>query len=333
MNLPPIEPRPPVPPRTYKRLYGVIDKALPNTALSGRPKANARGTPRSKALSLPAPRATPSRGTPTKDVSLAHFRTSGQPGTVSKLNLQSAAKQRETALPPWVRPTVRHICTVLAAENGPDLAPIIEAGLSAIITPFRKRTQDEWVDSHLTVLVGAIYWYVSESAALSPGEEMLDEVPVGYKGARKEILVALRGARDQVHIPATTTRGKKAEITQEQEAAFWEGWQVTIKAADFDETITEVMSRGWLKSDWYRSIDLPRDAVEGGDEVDDDLDGNPASAATNVQTTRPDTMLQDKFDYLSERRRADYRRWEAGILRRIELLESGEAVDAMQVDA
>lgn len=331
LNLPPIEPRPPVPPRIYKRLYGLLDKELPKKSLVGRPKS----TPTSKtALSSSAPRATPSRGTPTKDVSLAQFRTPAKSGTHSRLNLQSAAKQRDSALPSWIRPTVRHICTALATEGGPDLAPTVEAGLRAIVTPFGERTEDEWVHTHLTTLVGAIYWYVSRSAALAPGEEMTDEnFDVGYKSARKGILGALRRAKLDVQIPNPVTRGKKAETTDEQEDAFWEGWQNTIKVADFDEAMTEITNRGWLESDWYRSIEYLRDKAEGDDEELDDLDANPRSAPANVQTTRPDTMLQDKFDYLSERKRAEYRRWEASILRRIEFLERGQQGDAMELGA
>ncbi|CAN8103652.1 unnamed protein product [Discula destructiva] len=331
LNLPPIEPRPPVPPRIYKRLYSLLDKELPNTALAGRPKANGRGTPGFKALSSPAPRATPSRGTPTKDLSLAQFRTPGKLGAPVKSNSHSALKQGRSALPPWIRPTVRHICSILAVEDGPGLAPTVEAGLDATIAPFRTRTPDDWVDSHLTALVGAIYWFVAESAALAPGEEMGEASQLGYKGARKAILGALRGARDAVQIPISTTRGKKAEVTEEQEAAFWEGWQDSIKAADFDETITEITSRGWLKSDWYRSIEYLRDSGEGSQEGDD-LGAPTASAAAKVQTSRPDTMMQDKTDYLSERRRADYRRWEADILQRIKVLERAHRSDAMEVD-
>lgn len=218
------------------------------------------------------------------------------------------------------------------SEDGPDLAPTVEAGLTAIIAPYRKRTQDEWVNEHLTALVGAIYWFVSESAALAPGEEMTPETSqIGYKSVRKGILGAIRGARDEVQVPTTTTRGKKAEVTEDQEAAFWDGWQEGIKIADFDQAITKVTSSGWLNSDWYRSIEFLRDKAEG-DEEGDNADEDLTSAAATVQITRADTMLQDKFDYLSDRRRADYRKWEADILRRIELLESSQRPDAMDID-
>lgn len=154
----------------------------------------------------------------------------------------------------------------------------------------------------------------------------------GYKGARKEILGALRAARNDIDIPAPTIRGKKTEVTEDQEAAFWAGWQESIKVADFDQAITEVTNRGWLNSDWYRSIEFLRDKAEG-EQQGENVDEAQADLASTVQITRADTMLQDKFDYLSDRRRAEYRIWEAGILRRIELLESGQNSDAMEIDS
>lgn len=332
LNLPPIEPRPPVPPRVYKRLYSLLDKELPVTSLAGRPRANGSSTSRSQGLSSPASRASPSKGAPTKETSLSQFRTPGNSGTSSRLKPKSAAEQKDSQLPPWIRPTVRHICTALLKEDGPDLAPTVYAGLDAIVAPYRNRTQDEWVNAHLTALVGAIYLYVSLSAALAPGEEMTaDFFRLGYKSARKEILGALRGARINIQVPTTTTRGKKAEATEDEEASFWAGWQESIKMADFDQVIQEVANREWLNSDWYRSIDFLRDQAERDDE-DVDAGETPASTAATVQITRADTMLQDKFDYLSDRRRADYRKWEAEILRRIELLETGQRPDAMVID-
>lgn len=188
------------------------------------------------------------------------------------------------------------------------------------------------MNARLTALVGAVYWFVSQSAALAPGEEMTPEnSQVGYKTVRKEILGALRGARNGVQVPTTTTRGKKTEVTEDHEVAFWAGWQESIKVADFDQAITEVTNRGWLNSDWYRSIEFLRDRAEG-DEESDKADEDPTSVAATAQITRADTMLQDKFDYLSDRRRADYRKWEADILHRIELLESGQGADAMEID-
>ncbi|ROV97687.1 hypothetical protein VMCG_07427 [Cytospora schulzeri] len=324
LNLPPIEPRPPIPPRIYKRLYTVLDKVLPNPSTPSRPRASGLGTPRSRV---------PSRGTPTKETSLAAFRTPGKVGTPSRLNLQGMAKKQDLALPPWLRPTVRHLCTSLGGSGGPDLAPTVIAGLESIVAPYRRRTEDEWINNHLTALVGALYWYVFMSASLAPGEEMTAKTSKSrYTSTRKEVLGSLARARDEVKI--STTGGRKGEVTQEEEVAFWQDWQDTTRAADIDEAVTEVANRGWLNSDWYRSIDYLREKGEGEyEEPEGGVEADITTTAATVQIRKADTMLQDKFDYLSERRRAEYRQWKAGILLKIELLERGQAEEATQVDS
>lgn len=311
LNLPTIEPRPPVPPRIYKRLLTHLDKVLPV------PKARGAGTPKSKAVASSSARSLPSRGTPTKDASLSQFRTPSKAG----------ATAAAAVVPPWIRPTVRYLCNTLYEENGPDLGPTVIAGLESIIAPYRKRTRDEWVNSHLSTLLGAIYWFVSEEARLAPGEEMTAETSrARYKTVRKELLAALREARAEVKIPAPA-RGRRVEPTEEQKVVFWDGWQETIKAADMDVAITEVTNKGWLNSDWYRSIEYLKDKA-GGDETNEgDPDETQVNPAAIVQITKADTMLQDKFDYLSERRRAEYRQWKADILRRIDDLEHRDGMD------
>lgn len=147
-----------------------------------------------------------------------------------------------------------------------------------------------------------------------------------YKTVRKELLAALREARAEVKIPAPA-RGRRTEPTEEQEAAYWDGWQETIKTADLDEAITEVTNKGWLDSDWYRSIEYLRDKAGGSETNEGGLDENQANPAAIMQITKADTMLQDKSDYLSERRRAEYRQWKADILRRIDILEHRDVMD------
>lgn len=333
LNLPPIEPRPPIPPRIYKRLYTVLDKVLPNSSTPARSRAGGLGTPGSKALGSPAARPLPSRGTPTKEASLAAFRNLSKAGTPAGLSSRSTAKKHDSALPPWIRPTVRYLCTSLGSNDGPDLAPTIIAGLDTIVAPYRRRTEDEWINTHLTALLGAIYWYVSKSASLAPGEEMTAENSKShYKTMRKGALASLRRARDEVQV--TATNGRKSEVSEHEELAFWQDWQDTTRATDIDEAVTEVANRGWLNSDWYRSIDFLR--RKGGDENDGPEDGLEEDIATTtaaVQIRKADTMLQDKFDYLSERRRAEYRQWKAGIILRIEQLERGQVGETMQVDS
>lgn len=249
------------------------------------------------------------------------------------MNLQGTARKQDSVLPQWLRPTVRYLCTSLGGSGGPDLAPTIIAGLESIIAPYRRRTEDEWINSHLASLVGAIYWYVAMSASLAPGEEMTAKTSKSrYASTRKDVLGLLATAQHEVKIPAASRR--KDQVTEEEEIAFWKGWQDTIRPSDIDEAVTEVANRGWLNSDWYRSIDYLRAQGEGeDDEPQDGVEDDITTTATLVQIRKADTMLQDKFDYLSERRRAEYRQWKAGIQLKIEVLERGQADEAMHVDS
>lgn len=142
------------------------------------------------------------------------------------------------------------------------------------------------------------------------------------------MLGALKSARQEVKPPPA--RGKTSRAaTEEEEAVYWEGWQESLKAADISEALTVVADRGWLDSDWFRSIDLLRNAEQDAEDMDlgADQDDLTYTAAT-VQIRKADTMLQDRFDYLSERRRAEYRHWKVGILRRIEALERDQPGEA-----
>lgn len=274
----------------------------------------------------------PSRGTPSKELSLAAFRAPAKAGTPTKLSSQNTTRKLDPSFPPWLRPAVRHLCSSLHGSGGPDLAPTIIFGLESIIAPHRRRTDDDWVNEHLTALVAAIYWYVSESAQLAPGEDMTTDASRSSLNAmRKHMLGALKSARDEVKPPAA--RGKRSlAATTEEEAVFWEGWQEGLKAADISEALTVVAERGWLDSDWFRSIDLLRDAEQDAEDVDPDArQDDLTSTAAAVQIRKADTMLQDRFDHLSERRRAEYRNWKAGVLRRVEALERAQARDATGV--
>lgn len=135
---------------------------------------------------------------------------------------------------------------------------------------------------------------------------------------------ALKSAREVVKPPVT--RGNKtAAATEEETAVFWDGWVEGLKAADISEAVEEVAVRRWLDSDWFRSIHLLRDAGQVDPSAHPD---ELISTAAALQIRKADTMLQDRFDFLSERRRVDYKHWKAGILRGLELAERAQARNA-----
>ncbi|KAI3399248.1 hypothetical protein diail_7410, partial [Diaporthe ilicicola] len=241
------------------------------------------------------------------------------------LNSRKTATRLGHSFPPWLRPTVRYLCNTLNTDGGSDLAPTIILGLESILAPHHQKSEDEWVNGHLTALVAATYCYAFASAQLAPGEDMTrNTFGASLKTTQKKMPGALKTARNEVKIP--NAQGKKSAVAaEEEESIFWEGWQQSLKAADINEAINEFVDRGWLESDWFRSIDLLRVAEQGAEDVDPEARQSTAAA---VQIRKADTMLQDKFDYLSERKRAGYRQWKAGILRRVEAMERAQSADA-----
>ncbi|OIW27207.1 hypothetical protein CONLIGDRAFT_618661 [Coniochaeta ligniaria NRRL 30616] len=276
LNLPPIDPRPPVPPRIYKRLYNHLDHILPNHTPSGRtprvrtPSAKLREQDdflgsRSKASFL--------RTTPGKERSLADFRSpsASQTATPSKTGRASARKVVEAGLPPWVRPTLRHLCIEL---NSTKIGPTVIAGMEAIVCPHGRRTKDEWVLSHMTVLLGSLYLYVWNT----------------------------------VNMPNGNVDQKEA----------WEGWQ-DIRVADIDDATLTINRHGWLESDWAKGIEdlLQREA----DNAAEKAGATKGSRVPIGPVKRTDTMLQDRYDYLGEKRRNKYVSWKKRILREVTRLE------------
>ncbi|UPK97964.1 hypothetical protein LCI18_008899 [Fusarium solani-melongenae] len=318
LDLPPIEPRPPIPPRIYKRLYGHLDNILPNSATTpGRAASGRVRTPSSRFRDVggsPASgsRPLPSRGTPTKDQSLAQFRTplKGDVGTPTKSTGKKEAAPSEHALHPWIKPTTRFLCE---ETDHKKLAPTILAGMEAIVTPGGRRTEDEWVLKNVTALFAAIYFFVTMRVkALASGEAIDRE---GYVPLRKEILALLTRARGEVSV-----RG-----LDEDEA--WDGW-TSLKTKEFDDAVARVNERAWLTEDWYQGI---ADVVKLTQRSQlDDVEMLDEETMPKMQVKKADTMFQDKYDLLSEAKRADFMHFKEDMLARIALLTTAGA--AMEVD-
>ncbi|KAI1374751.1 hypothetical protein F4677DRAFT_424694 [Hypoxylon crocopeplum] len=317
LDLPPIQPRPPVQPRIYKRLYTHLDNVLPASAVG---KSGRVRTPSSK-LREPgifgSGQRIPSRGTPTKEESLAKFRSSAtakgnstptrSTGKPPPLPVKKKGGGPISALPAWVRPTIRFMCRELDEER---IGRTVLAGMQTIAAPHGKRTKDEWVNEHLTSLLAAVYFLVSSQLyVLEQGKELNDPK---YIRMRKEILNALGQAQENV------------SVTGMDEDELWVGW-ADIKSRDVDGAVAKVVQNGWQKAEWFSGIKHlvnTKDAeaqdedaeMEGGDDGDD------SSFRGKLHLQRGDTMLQSRWD-MTDEKREEYRLWKADVLRRIEDIE------------
>ncbi|KAK3387523.1 origin recognition complex, subunit 6 [Podospora didyma] len=344
LNLPPIDPRPPIPPRIYKRLYNHLDKILP--ASSSTPGTPGRATPGAVARtpnsrlrngSQPhqlgsSPSKSRSRTTPAaKDKTLAEFRR----GTGSKPGTPSAAKDSD-GLPSWIRPTLRFLCAGLGPAR---IGPVVMSGVESIVAPRGVRTDDEWVNGNMVAMLGALYLYVWRGVMYSDTD--LDAAQ--YAKFRKELAAALARAREEVKLNAKAPPRKKKQANGEEDGdddddERWEGWH-SVRPKDFDAAALKMNRYGWLKLDWARGIDDLAQAARDGEEEDDN-DDDDGTNQEPVQLRRADTMFQERYDYLSERKKKEYAVWKEGIMGRIKELEGDHRSlarpesdeDAMDID-
>ncbi|KAB5582412.1 origin recognition complex, subunit 6 [Coniochaeta sp. 2T2.1] len=307
LNLPPISARPPVPPRIYNRLYSHLDHILPNHTPSGRtprtrtPSSKVRDQDdfigsRSKASFL--------RTTPGTERSLSAFRypANGQAGTPSRTGRSSAKKPaaaEAAGLPPWVRPTLRYLCK---AVDSTKVGPTVIAGMEAIVCPHGQKTKDKFVLGHMTSILGFLFLYVWATVGMPNG---VDEAR--YIAAREEIVGVLEQARRIVAIK---------DVDDEEVA--WEGWK-DMERTEIDDVSGYANRHGWMESDWAQGV---KDLVQREEDQAAERAGVGRGRRTPAgPVRRTDMMLQEKYDYLSERRRKVYAKWKQGILKQIVRLE------------
>ncbi|KAI8958867.1 hypothetical protein F5Y11DRAFT_25826 [Daldinia sp. FL1419] len=314
LDLPPIQPRPPVPPRIYKKLYSHLDNVLPkNTAgRSGRMR-----TPSSKLRESGAigdNQRIPSRGTPTKEESLVKFRSpaaakfDGSPTKSASKPPPLPAKKKAggsmSALPAWVRPTIQFMCKELDEER---IGRTVLAGMQTIATPHGKRTKDEWINEHLSPLLAAVYFLVSSQLyVLEQGKDLDDPQ---YARMRKSILNVMGRAQENVNVAGM------------DEDELWIGW-TDIKSRDVDGAVAKVVENDWQKEEWFAGIrNMAQIKNASTDDQDVQMeDSEEGQFSGKLHLHRGDTMLQSKWD-MTDKKREEYRTWKEEMMRRIEEFE------------
>uniref|UniRef100_L2GG81 Origin recognition complex subunit 6 n=1 Tax=Colletotrichum fructicola (strain Nara gc5) TaxID=1213859 RepID=L2GG81_COLFN len=259
---------------------------------------------------------TPHRPTPNKDRSLSNFRSpaagagANPNATPSKSTGKAAFPSDKSGLHFWIQPTIRYMCREAKQAH---LAPTMLAGMEYIVVPGGLRTRDGWVRENLAALCGAVFFFVTQQVKKLAGGEDIDRE--SYVPTRKLIMGLLEKAREEVD----------ARGLDDDEA--WEGW-AQVKPKEFDAALKEVGDRGWLEADWYRSLG---DVIEAGNAIAESRGGEKSDSYKTAPVRRADTMFQDRYDFLSEKKRRDYRIWKESILRRIDIMEK-EGADEMEVD-
>lgn len=213
-------------------------------------------------------------------------------------------------LRPWVKPVIRYLCS---ETDQPKLASTLVAGMDAITMPGGKQTDDRWVVENYTALLAAIFWWTCARArAVAKGPEIAVREPSLQQ--RREIISLLTQARKTITVTATDNEHS------------WESW-ADIKPRDFNNAVATIEQRSWL-GDWYTGVD---DVMKSADWDKADVPGDDdADQVEPIRVRRADTMFQDKYDYLSEARVADFKAWKAEVLARIAERSAGGS--AMEID-
>ncbi|KAL5612070.1 hypothetical protein BROUX41_000376 [Berkeleyomyces rouxiae] len=318
LNLPPIEPRPPIPPRVYKRLYTHLDSALPKTVVRA---SSTRARPTT------APAVPPSAPTPR-----SRGRTVGAQAMTGRVPQRSDAASRlmgakkaggsdaSGGLPRWMIPVARYMC--VKAEQR-FMAPSVFGGIDYIVARGGKRTEDPWVLNNLSAIVMATFVLVVErGAALLNARHSKDGAVAtddrdhsSSKTRRLAVELAMRARNDLQNLT---------------EKSDWEGWSAPT-AKVLGQALERIKSEeAWIGGDWMESVkDVVARILEANERV---RSGRQKAAQSSGLVQRSDTMMQEKWDFLSERRRGEQRTWEDTMLMRISQFESSGGGSAMEVD-
>ncbi len=215
---------------------------------------------------------------------------------------------------------IRGLCKELGA---PAAAPHILAGVTTILTlpsPTLSNSRDNQKEDKkdkLPALIAAVYFFVG--TRLSGRETSGHE----YVAQRRAVLSTLTKLRDDRELDEKI-HGKTKEGLE------WEGWE-KVGTKDVDAWLLEISTRGWLKLDWFENIieGAGVDIKDGSGQVEEVDESHPPMAGEGIENKKIlqsglGTMMQDRVDYLSEKRRAEYRIWKQGILARMQQIEGGE---------
>jgi origin recognition complex subunit 6 len=324
LNLPTIVVRPPVGPKTYKKVYAYLDSAL--TA----------GTPRKQQKHSLAPHREPStpskeriqsvNGTPSKTPSrtpLAKTPASARSSTKRK----RVEGEEDDDIPGWTMSAIRSLCKAFSI---PQVAPHVFVGVSSIVRSIREKQ-------------AAVSATPSKKRARrSVGDDAPSAVTFAFDDTYIPALVAVIGFFTRSHLLGAPEPEEYATQRATAMKAISKALPDGAKQTEEDMIpIIEVLLReaenGWLDMEWYHNLPEPASDAEaeagnrakGNEDAEEVMPG--PSRSLEVPKRGFGSMMTDATDYLSEEKKAEYKRWKNGIMRRIAQSEKQDKGKAIKV--
>ena len=217
-------------------------------------------------------------------------------------------------MPKWVGPAIRKICVEFDTGRA---VPHVWAGVESVLflpcpVDGTRKGKGEKMEGKLAALVATIWLFVVaalESKKTSKQELFED---------KKRLLGVLKGLKGD--------EGLAKRVGEEG----WEGWEdldgigMKIWMAQIDDWINFVITGGWLEMEWRTNIAAASGAsgrMEENDELErDEEDEEPERESKRMRRIGLGTMMQAKFDYLSDEKREAYAIWKENMLARIDAL-------------
>jgi origin recognition complex subunit 6 len=212
-------------------------------------------------------------------------------------------------MPEWVMPAIRNL---VKSFDFPSAAPHIFTGVESVLpllarmaaaatveTPSKRPQRTAAASNSATVpdariraLVIVISLYVFTRM------QDQDITPEQYKGWRETALDTL------------------LELTGGEKVTYDE------LSLETQELMPMAQEEGWLQMEWFLNV-TPQDSMDAMEGVEPSAQ----EKSTVTKTGGSDyiglgTMMQDATDYLSERRREDFKTWEAKIMARVQQIEA-----------
>ncbi|KAI0999815.1 hypothetical protein K3495_g8384 [Podosphaera aphanis] len=310
LNLPKIEPNPPIPPASYRKLYEQIKSQL----ATGNPSHN-------RSTSVPSTAVQRVQSSPTKQ--LSSYQASRQDKSERTSNSSQKRKrglaypsnsQKESLIPRWVEAVIRYLCKQTQTTSQ---RPHILAGVESIIV-LKNSSGKSQGELQIPALIIAI-WLLVVSTTLSYSEEL--PLATFKETEAREYLLKAKNCQE-----LRKTIGDSPEA--------WQGWE-SFEDKEIDAWREEISSLPLKEMDWWRNMedcfsnDLVREAgapseLDEDIEMEDGVYDDEVTNQTEQKYPQKTRVRLDKYDYLSQERRQEYANWKNKILLQISTIIATE---------
>ncbi|EMF11858.1 uncharacterized protein SEPMUDRAFT_67198 [Sphaerulina musiva SO2202] len=305
-------PKPPCPPRVYKKLYTYLDAVLSTPSTTPR-------TDRKRDALASTPKSSKSHG-----------------AIVTPGNRTRQAPVGADGVPDFVMSLVRAMCK---ATRTPKATPHVVVGAGAVVKELASRVVKRGLDSEPAAKRRRRMGQQQAQKGKEIASEDLGDAVATEKWPALTIalhtytVARMRGIEADVEEMTELQEQARDAVEhyciQNAAALPKELGSITMESLrkPLDFYMLEAEDGGWLDMDWYRNVpenidDGDEDARNDDNEDDEMEDKGPDDLGAAGLLPGLGTMFQPAIDWLSDERRAEYASWKRGILEECARIET-----------